>query len=56
MALDPLVAIRLDDEDRAILAALVAHEKLTKSDVIRRAIRAYAKQLRVKVPRQPKRE
>lgn len=44
---DPIMALRLDEEDRALLDACVAVEKLTKSDVLRRALRAYAKHLGV---------
>lgn len=47
----PLINIRLDDEDRALLDATMAHEKLTRSDIIRRAIREYAARLGVKVPK-----
>ena len=48
---NPLINVRLDDEDRALLQAVVAHEKLTRSDIIRRAIREYAARLGVKVPK-----
>jgi hypothetical protein len=47
----PLTNVRLDDEHRAILAALSEHERLTKSDIIRRALRHYAEHLGVKVPK-----
>jgi antitoxin component of RelBE/YafQ-DinJ toxin-antitoxin module len=50
-----LIAVRLDAEDRATLDAVVAYEKLTLSDVVRRAIRAYAKQLGVKKKRKARR-
>ncbi len=43
----PNVIFRADDEDKQILNRLIAFEKLNRSDVIRRAIRAYAKQLGV---------
>ncbi len=39
---EPHIGLRLDSEDRAILEAVSAHEKLSKSDVLRRALRAYA--------------
>jgi hypothetical protein len=45
--IEPHIAIRLDAEDRALLAACSKAEKLTKSDIIRRAIRDYAKKLGV---------
>lgn len=48
---DPLFNMRLDAEDRALLDALCLCEKLNKSDIVRRAIRAYAKELGVKVPK-----
>ena len=35
----------LDREDRALLEQVSATEKLTKSDVLRRALRRYAKDL-----------
>lgn len=41
------MAIRLDAEDRALLEACSAAEKLTKSDIMRRALRAYAKTIGV---------
>jgi hypothetical protein len=44
---DPLFAIRLDEEDRALLEACSQAEKLTKSDILRRALRDYAKKLGV---------
>lgn len=43
---DP-VGLRLDDEDMALLEACVRVEKLSKSDILRRALRAYAKTLGV---------
>lgn len=51
MERDPLFNVRLDAEHRAILEALCAHERLSKSDVFRRALRHYATHLRVKVPK-----
>jgi len=47
----PHFAVRLDDEDRALLEAISKREKLSKSDIIRRAIRAYAAELGVKPAR-----
>lgn len=41
----------MDDEDRALLEATAAHEKLTMSDIIRRAVREYAARLGVKAPK-----
>lgn len=37
------VVVQLDPEDRALLEQLQALEKLTKSDIVRRALRRYAK-------------
>ena len=45
----PNVVLRLDAEDKKIVNALIAAEKLNRSDVIRRAIRAYAKQLGIQL-------
>jgi hypothetical protein len=39
--------LRLDNEDKELLKRTMAVEKLTRSDVLRRALRAYAKQLGV---------
>lgn len=43
----PNVALRLDAEDMALLKQASAAEKLTRSDIIRRALRQYAKTLGV---------
>jgi hypothetical protein len=40
-------AIRFDAEDQGLLDRCIAHEKLTASDVLRRALRAYAKSLQL---------
>ena len=40
--------MRLSPEELALLDALAAHEERTRSDVARRAIRAYAEKLGVK--------
>lgn len=45
----PNVVLRLDAEDKKIVNALIAAEKLNRSDVIRRAIRYYAKSLGVEI-------
>jgi metal-responsive CopG/Arc/MetJ family transcriptional regulator len=47
----PHVIVNIDDEDRTLINALIEHEKLTRSDIIRRAIRAYAKQLGIEPTR-----
>jgi Ribbon-helix-helix protein, copG family len=44
---EPLLSFRFDAEDRALLDACSAHEKLTKSDIVRRALREYAAKLGV---------
>ncbi len=46
-------AVRMDPEDEQLLVACAAAEKLSMSDTIRRAIRAYAKTLGV-APQQDK--
>lgn len=51
---DPLFNLRLDERDRDLLDALVEHERLTKSDVVRRAIRHYAEHLGIKQPKPKK--
>lgn len=49
-----LFNIRLDDEDRALLDACAAKDKLTRSDVMRRALREYAKQIGAKPEAKPR--
>ncbi len=44
---EPHIAIRLDAEDRALLDECSRREKLTKSDILRRALRAYARMMGV---------
>lgn len=44
---EPHIGLRLDDEDRALLEACSKVEKLSKSDILRRALREYAKKLGV---------
>jgi predicted transcriptional regulator len=44
-----VVGLRLNPEELALLDALATHEERTRSDVTRRAIRAYAEKLGVKV-------
>jgi hypothetical protein len=39
------LVVQLDKEDRALLEQLSALEKLTRSDIVRRALRRYAKDL-----------
>jgi len=47
----------LDDEDRAILDACAELDKLSKSDVMRRALRMYASKLGVSLdPKRPRRK
>jgi metal-responsive CopG/Arc/MetJ family transcriptional regulator len=45
----PIVALRLDPEELELLDAMAAKEERNRSDVVRRAIRAYADQLGVTV-------
>jgi uncharacterized protein (DUF1778 family) len=42
---EPQVAVRFDDEDRRFLDGAAKLERLSRSDIIRRAVRAYAKSL-----------
>jgi hypothetical protein len=53
---DPLVALRLDAEDQALLEACKRVEKLTASDILRRGLRMYATKLGVTAERKPKRK
>jgi hypothetical protein len=46
---EPHIGLRLDDEDRALLEACSKREKLSKSDILRRALRDYAVKLGVTV-------
>lgn len=50
----PGVIVRMDPEDRALLDATSRAEKLSMSDVLRRALRAYAANLGIKVPKPKK--
>jgi hypothetical protein len=43
----PLFMIKFDHEDRAMLDEASRVEKLTRSDVLRRALRAYYRKLRI---------
>jgi len=45
----PNVNLRLDNEDLKLLQEAAKVEKLTRSDTIRRAIRAYAKTLGIEL-------
>lgn len=46
-------AVKFDEEDDRALVAAAKTEKLTVSDIIRRAVRAYVKQLGIE-PESPK--
>lgn len=48
------INVRVDSEDRALLDAAAAAEKLPRSEIIRRAVRQYAERLGVEAPK-PKR-
>jgi uncharacterized protein (DUF1778 family) len=52
---EPITAFRLDAVHRELLDACAAAEFTTRTDTIRRAIRAYADQLGVKLPTKRKR-
>ena len=49
-----MVTVLLQSDDLELLRALVEKERLTRSDVLRRAIRSYAEQLGVKAPKKAK--
>jgi hypothetical protein len=44
-----IVGVRLEPEELALLEAVAAHEERSRSDVLRRALKAYAESLGVKV-------
>lgn len=56
MPVSPMIGIRFTPEELALLDALAAHEERNRSDVVRRAVRAYAEKLGVKVGSQAKRK
>lgn len=45
-----MISVRFEGSDLRLLEALVEFERLNRSDVIRRAVRAYAAKLGVKLP------
>lgn len=47
---DTVFNFRIDAEDRALLDALAAAEKLSRADVLKRAMREHAKRLGVEAP------
>lgn len=49
------VCVKFHPDDLAVLKALEEIERLKRSDIVRRAIRAYAKQLGVQVDKPRKR-
>jgi uncharacterized protein (DUF1778 family) len=49
MVRKPSVGLRLSPEELALVDALAAHEERSRSDVVRRAIHAYAEKLGVTV-------
>ena len=57
--LHPQFAVRLDDEDRELLAEVAKTEKLSRSEILRRGLRQYARELKVSTrqtrPRRKKR-
>lgn len=44
-AKEQFLNVKIDPEDLALVKQLMAAERLRKSDIVRRALRAYAKQL-----------
>ncbi len=51
---DQVFNFRIDAEDRALLDAVSEADKLSRGDVLRRALRHYAGHLGVKLPKTPK--
>ena len=49
-----MVCVRFEGDDLEALEALIVEERLSRSDVIRRAVRAYAEKLGV-LPKRKKR-
>lgn len=49
-----MISLRLEGEDIDVLEGLVAAERLSQSDVIRRALRSYAVQIGVLPTPKPK--
>lgn len=49
MGRNPVVGVRFDPSEIELLEALAAQEERSRSDVVRRAVRAYAEKLGVKV-------
>ena len=49
-----MVCVRFESDDLEVLEALIAEERLSRSDVVRRAVRAYAEKLGV-LPKRKKR-
>ena len=49
MVRKPSVGLRLSPDELALVDALAAHEERSRSDVVRRAIHAYAEKLGVTV-------
>jgi uncharacterized protein (DUF1778 family) len=45
----PMVGLRMSPDEIALLDAIAAHEERSRSDVVRRAVRAYAEKLGVTV-------
>ena len=53
---NPTIGIRFTPDELALLDALMATEERSRSDVVRRAVRAYAEKLGVKAAGSPKRK
>lgn len=51
---DTVFNFRIDAEDRALLDALAAAEKLSRADVLKRAMREHARRLGVVAPKATK--
>lgn len=49
MGRNPVVGVRFDPSELELLDAVATHEERSRADVVRRAVRAYAEKLGVKV-------
>jgi metal-responsive CopG/Arc/MetJ family transcriptional regulator len=56
MVRNPIVGIRFPTDELEVLDALAAYEERSRSDVVRRAVRAYAEKLGIKTGSKAKRK
>ncbi len=48
-----ITSVQLNERDDAILAALCEHQEMTRSDILRRAVRRWATELGIVEPKSP---